>query len=55
MFLQEVYKDVEDAADELAERLQVPGGVSHGGMTTLAEYATVEVEDNTLVLESATQ
>lgn len=45
VFLQEVYEDVEDAADGLAERLQALGGVPHGSMTTLAEHATVEVED----------
>lgn len=45
VFLQEVYEDVEDAADELAERLQALGGVPHASMTTLAERATVEVED----------
>ena len=45
MFLQEVYEDVEDAVDELAERLQALGGVPHASMTTLAERATVEVED----------
>jgi DNA-binding ferritin-like protein len=44
-FLQEVYEDVEDAADELAERLQALGGVPHASMTTLAENATVEAED----------
>ncbi|MDZ5812794.1 DNA starvation/stationary phase protection protein DpsA [Halorubrum sp. AD140] len=45
VFLQEVYEDVEDAADELAERLQALGGVPHASMTTLAEEATVEPED----------
>ncbi|SNR34564.1 DNA starvation/stationary phase protection protein DpsA [Halorubrum vacuolatum] len=45
VFLQEVYEDVEAAADELAERLQALGGVPHASMTTLAENATVEVED----------
>ncbi len=44
-FLQEIYEDVEDAADELAERLQALGGVPHAGMTALAENATVEPED----------
>ncbi len=44
-FLQEVYEDVEDAADALAERLQALGGVPHASMTTLAEHATVEPED----------
>ena len=43
--LHEVYEDVEDAADELAERLQALGGVPHASMTTLAENATVEAED----------
>lgn len=45
VFLQEVYEDVEEAADELAERLQALGGVPHASMTTLAENATVEPED----------
>ncbi|QAU13496.1 DNA starvation/stationary phase protection protein [Halorubrum sp. BOL3-1] len=45
VFLQEVYEDVEAAADELAERLQAIGGVPHAGMTTLADEATVEPED----------
>ena len=45
VFLQEVYEDVEDAADALAERLQALGGVPHASMTTLAENATVEAED----------
>ena len=44
-FLQEVYEDVEAAADDLAERLQALGGVPHASMTTLAENATVEPED----------
>jgi len=45
VFLQEVYEDVEAAADELAERLQALGGVPHASMTTLVENATVEAED----------
>jgi DNA-binding ferritin-like protein len=45
VFLEEVYEDVEDAADEVAERLQALGGVPHASMTTLAENATVEPED----------
>ena len=45
VFLQEVYEDVEDAADELAERLQALGGVPHGSMAALAEHATAESED----------
>jgi DNA-binding ferritin-like protein len=45
VFLQEVYEDVEDAADGLAERLQALGGAPHGSMTALAENATVEAED----------
>lgn len=45
VFLQEIYEDVEEAADELAERLQALGGVPHASMTTLAENATVEPED----------
>ena len=45
VFLQEVYEDVEDAADEIAERLQALGGVPHASMSALAENATVEPED----------
>ena len=45
VFLQEVYEDVEDAADELAERLQALGGVPHASMPALVENATVEAED----------
>ncbi|WP_049987160.1 DNA starvation/stationary phase protection protein DpsA [Halobellus rufus] len=45
VFLQEVYEDVEDAADELAERLQALGGVPHASMATLASEASVEPED----------
>jgi DNA-binding ferritin-like protein len=44
-FLQEIYEDVEAAADELAERLQALGGVPHASMATLSEKATVEPED----------
>ena len=44
-FLQEVYEDIEAAADEVAERLQALGGVPHASMTTLVENATVEAED----------
>ena len=44
-FLQEVYEDVELAADALAERLQALGGVPHASMTALAENASVEPED----------
>jgi len=45
VFLQEVYEDVEDAADELAERLQALGGVPHASMAALSGEATVEPED----------
>jgi len=45
VFLQEAYEAVEAAADEVAERLQAIGGVPHASMTTLAESATVEPED----------
>ena len=45
MFLQEAYEDVEEAADEIAERLQALGGVPHANMRTLSEHATVEPED----------
>jgi len=45
VFLQEAYEDVEDAADELAERLQALGGVPHASMAALSGEATVEPED----------
>jgi DNA-binding ferritin-like protein len=45
VFLQEAYEEVEEAADELAERVQALGGVPHASMTTLAAAATVEPED----------
>jgi DNA-binding ferritin-like protein len=45
VFLQEAYEAVEEAADEIAERLQAIGGVPHASMTTLAEHATVDPED----------
>jgi DNA-binding ferritin-like protein len=45
IFLQEAYEDVEEAADDIAERLQAIGGVPHANMTTLSEHATVEPED----------
>ena len=45
VFLQEVYEDVETAADELAERAQALGGIPHGSMDALSEAATVEPED----------
>ncbi|MFC7203296.1 DNA starvation/stationary phase protection protein DpsA [Haloferax namakaokahaiae] len=44
-FLQEAYEEVEEAADEIAERVQAVGGVPHASMATLAEVATVEPED----------
>ncbi|MGM0591865.1 MAG: DNA starvation/stationary phase protection protein DpsA, partial [Halobacteriota archaeon] len=44
-FLQEAYEEVEEAADEIAERVQAIGGVPHANMSTLAEAATVEPED----------
>jgi len=45
VFLQEAYEEVEEAADELAERVQALGGVPHASMATLSEVATVEPED----------
>ncbi|WP_138006381.1 DNA starvation/stationary phase protection protein DpsA [Halalkalirubrum salinum] len=45
VFLQEVYEDVEAAADELAERAQALGGIPHASMDALSEAATVEAED----------
>ncbi len=45
VFLQEAYEDVEEAADEIAERVQALGGVPHASMTALADAATVESED----------
>ncbi|MFC6824637.1 DNA starvation/stationary phase protection protein DpsA [Halopelagius fulvigenes] len=44
-FFQEAYEDVEEAADEIAERLQTLGGVPHASMSALSEAATVEPED----------
>jgi DNA-binding ferritin-like protein len=44
-FLQEAYEDVEEAADEVAERIQALGGVPHASMPALSEAATVEPED----------
>ncbi|MFT4883843.1 MAG: starvation-inducible DNA-binding protein [Natronomonas sp.] len=44
-FLQEAYEDVEEAADEIAERIQALGGVPHASMPALSEAATVEPED----------
>lgn len=45
LFLQEAYEDVEDAADAIAERVQALGGVPNASMSTLANEATVEAED----------
>ena len=45
VFLQEAYEEVEEAADEVAERIQALGGVPHASMTALGEVATVEPED----------
>jgi DNA-binding ferritin-like protein len=44
-FLQEAYEDVEEAADEIAERVQALGGVPHASMTALSGAATVQPED----------
>jgi DNA-binding ferritin-like protein len=44
VFLQEAYEEVEEAADELAERVQALGGVPHASMTAFSEAATVEPE-----------
>jgi DNA-binding ferritin-like protein len=45
VFLQEAYEEVEEAADEIAERLQAIGGVPHASMAKLSDVATVEPED----------
>lgn len=45
VFLQEAYEDVEEAADDIAERIQALGGVPHASMTALAEAATICAED----------
>jgi DNA-binding ferritin-like protein len=45
VFLQEAYEEVEEAADEVAERIQALGGVPHASMPALSEAATVEPED----------
>ncbi|MGQ4557027.1 DNA starvation/stationary phase protection protein DpsA [Halobellus sp. GM3] len=44
-FLQEAYEDVEEAADDVAERIQAIGGVPNASMGALSEAATVEPED----------
>ncbi len=45
LFLQEAYEEVEEAADEIAERIQALGGVPHASMTALSAASTVEPED----------
>lgn len=45
VWLQEAYEDIEDAADDIAERIQAIGGVPHASMPALSEAATVEPED----------
>jgi DNA-binding ferritin-like protein len=45
VWLQEAYEDVEEAADDVAERIQALGGVPHASMAALVENATVEAED----------
>jgi DNA-binding ferritin-like protein len=45
IFLQEAYEAVEEAADEVAERIQALGGVPHASMPALSEAATLEPED----------
>ncbi|MDY6817048.1 MAG: DNA starvation/stationary phase protection protein DpsA [Halobacteriales archaeon] len=45
VFLQEAYEDIEEAADDVAERIQAIGGVPHASMTALSEAATLEPED----------
>ncbi|MHC3437185.1 DNA starvation/stationary phase protection protein DpsA [Natrialbaceae archaeon A-gly3] len=47
-FLQEAYEDVEEAADDIAERIQALGGVPHASMQALSDAATVEAEDETV-------
>src|SRR6056297_461079 len=44
VFLQEVYEDLEEGADEIAERAQAIGGVPVAGPTNLEEHATIEFE-----------
>lgn len=44
-WLQEAYEDVEEMADEVAERIQAIGGVPPASMTALTDHATVEAED----------
>jgi DNA-binding ferritin-like protein len=48
VFLQEAYEAVEEAADEVAERLQAIGGVPHASIETLSAKASVEPEDETV-------
>jgi len=45
IFLGEFAEDLEEAADEQAERLQALGGVPVAGMQALAERSPVEAED----------
>jgi len=45
IFLGEAAEELEEAADELAERVQALGGVPHASMGTLESTATVEPED----------
>lgn len=44
-WLQEAYEDVEDFADEIAERIQSIGGIPPASMPALTEHATIEPED----------
>src|SRR6056297_831265 len=44
VFLQEAYENLEEGADEIAERTQAIGGVPVAGPTNLEEHATIEFE-----------
>src|SRR6056297_616990 len=44
VFLQEVYENLEEGADEIAERAQAIGGVPVAGPTNQEERATIEFE-----------
>ncbi|MFB6158023.1 MAG: DNA starvation/stationary phase protection protein DpsA [Haloferacaceae archaeon] len=48
VFLQEAYEDVEEAADEVAERIQALGGVPQAGLDALSAAARVDPEDETV-------
>jgi len=46
LFLGEAAEEAEEAADEIAERVQALGGVPIANMTSLEEHAPVDMEDD---------